>query len=377
MKKLKIEQQEIFAENIYEPLIEHFPDIIHSVNAEGIIVLTNQKACALLGYAKDELIGMHISNIYADDVMQEVNEGFDSLILSGEQCVDSKLISKIGEEIPVEVRSFSIYDEDNKFIRTFSIIRDLRQLKNLQDTLVKSERLGAIGEMAAGIVHDINNPLMVILSNVDLIDDLFKNHHDDIPQNLYEVIEHMQDITRASKSIENLARHLRSFSRGVTEDKANVDLAGAMVESLLLVKTRIDKENIKLTCDFTNEKTCVWGHANHIEQVLSNLMSNACDAMEGCEDKKLTLCLEPGRLNEKEAWVIKVTDTGMGVPKEKQKYIFNSFFTTKEKGKGTGLGLSITRGIVDELKGTVKVESEPGSDTTFIVTLPAKIRKTA
>jgi two-component system sensor histidine kinase HydH len=160
---MRIKDKNIRTSDIFEVIIENFPDIIHSLDNEGNIIMTNKKAESLLGYPQEEMLGMNISQIYADEILEDVEKGFESLKKTGEKSVESALKDRYGNLIPVEIRSFSIYDDDGKFIRTFSILRDIRKVKGLQEGLIHAERLAAIGELATGIVHDINNPLTYIV----------------------------------------------------------------------------------------------------------------------------------------------------------------------------------------------------------------------
>ena len=152
-------------ENIFEQIVEHFPDIIHSVDANGTIVSTNAFASDLLGYTQEELIGKSVYDIYPPDIKKSVSKGFEELKKEGfKDRIESKLISRSGEIIDVEIRSLSLYNKNGKFIRTFSIIRDMREINFLKEQLVQQGKLAALGELAAGIMHDIRNPLTVINS---------------------------------------------------------------------------------------------------------------------------------------------------------------------------------------------------------------------
>lgn len=156
MSRMRIDNADITNAQIFEILLDNFPDIIHSVDDDGNIVFTNRRAESLLGYTRDELLSMNVRSIYSDEVLKKVDKGFNELKKKGDYSVESVLKAKDGTPIPVEIRSFSIYDDDGNFLRTFSILRDIRPIKELQNSLVHAGRLAAIGEMASGVAHDIH-----------------------------------------------------------------------------------------------------------------------------------------------------------------------------------------------------------------------------
>jgi C4-dicarboxylate-specific signal transduction histidine kinase len=269
----------------------------------------------------------------------------------------------------VEIRSFGIYDDKGNFVRTFSILRDIRQLKELQNGLIHSERLAAIGEMSAGIAHDINNPLSVISMCASLMkEDLAQLSRSSAG---VEQIEAMcDDVKRASSSIEKLVKHLRDFSRSVKEKPQVLDLHRSIGEAVFLLQSKIKKHAVTVKADLKRKEHYVLGESGNIEHLFANLVSNACDALQGRDDRIVTLTIEPFDRDGAHFWKCNIADTGTGIPKELIGEIFNPFFTTKEKGKGTGLGLSIVRGIVKDHRGEISVVSEPGRGTIFSVLLP-------
>lgn len=370
MAKMRIDGHDIRDVNIYETIFENFPDIIHSVDCDGIIVFTNQRAQDLLGYSRDQLIGMNIRTIYADEVLEKVEEGFHQLKQEGDRpVIESILKDKDGNLIPVEIRSFSIYDDEGNFLRTLSIIRDIREIKELQNSLIHAGRLAAIGELASGIAHDINNPLAVLLlaNEVAL---LTIDKCEDAKTELVEQLEKaLQDIGRASRVIQKLADHLRNFSRGTVEKHEPVNVAEILGDALFITQNKTIKSKTTIINEVGTTGYYTNGAPNQLEQVFVNLIANACDAMMDSENPQLTIAINPETRDNIEYWHCSIADTGAGIPEHIREHIFESFFTTKEKGKGTGLGLSICRGIIDNHEGIIEVKSELGNGTTFSVLL--------
>ncbi len=370
MSRMRIQDIEIRDADIFEILLDNFPDMIHSIDQEGNIVYTNRTASILLGYSGEELLEMNVRDIYAEEVLLALEKGFSDLKQKGDKRVESLLQAKDGTKIPVEIRSFSIYDDEGSFIRTFSILRDITEVKELQNSLVHAGRLAAIGELSSGVAHDINNPLTVILlSNEMMLKELERDHSDPVSM-VEKVTGHATDIQRASKSIQKLADHLRNFSRGMVEKYETLDLAHILADALFITSNKLNKSGIGLDNSVKDNKLIVTGMPNQLEQVFINLIGNACDAMAGGEKRKLTIKPSSTEWDNVPCWQLEFTDTGPGIPEDIQEDIFHAFFTTKEKGKGTGLGLSISRGIIRDHKGELYMESREGKGTSFFVLIP-------
>jgi PAS domain S-box-containing protein len=344
--------------------------MIHSIDDHGNIIYTNKTAEQLLGYTKEEFLKMNIRQIYAPEILDALEKGFTDLKKKGDKTVESMLKTKDGRLIPVEIRSFSIYDDEGQFLRTFSILRDMREIKELQKSLIHTSRLAAIGELSSGVAHDINNPLTVILLANELIFKEFERKDVNTATLNKNVRGHALDVQKASKSIQKLADHLRNFSRGMAERYEPVDLFDPINDALFITNNKIMKSLVVVKNELKKGCCFVHGLPNQLEQVFVNLIGNACDAMAATPRHDLTIRISETELDNVACWTCNVADTGTGIPAELMEDIFHSFFTTKEKGKGTGLGLSISRGIIRDHKGDIRVESTPGKGSTFSVILP-------
>lgn len=370
MSRMRVDNKDIHDAQIFEILLDNFPDIIHSVDQNGRVIFTNRKAESLLGYTRDELLSMSVKQIYADEILEDVDRGFSALKKSGDFTVESLLKAKDGTRIPVEIRSFSIYDDKGQFLRTFSILRDIRPIKDLQNSLVHAGRLAAVGEMAAGVAHDINNPLTVImLTSEMLIRELKREEVPDPVKQRTRCASMVADTQRASQSIEKLVLHLRNFSRGVAEKCEIVDVYSAITDSLFITKNKTTGASVTTENNVVKGAHFTEGCPNQLEQVFVNLIANATDAMADQPVRKVSICVSAAEKDATNYWKCDVTDTGSGIPPHILTDIFQAFFTTKEKGKGTGLGLSISRGIIKEHAGDIQVTSELGKGTTFSVFL--------
>jgi signal transduction histidine kinase len=269
--------------------------------------------------------------------------------------------------------------------------RTLESLKLTQSQLVQSEKMASLGQLVAGIAHEINNPVTFISAGVDsLITNIeeiqqvlniynritLKNAEEKLKEieKLKEKIEYKETIREITKLINSvktgsdrtteIVRGLRTFSR-VDEDVLKVaDIHEGLDSTLVLLRNKY-KERIQIEKNYGDipEIECYPGQLN---QVFMNILSNAIDAIKD----KGTIMIETSKSNG--AIRISIKDTGRGIPKEIQSKIFEPFFTTKEVGKGTGMGLSITHGIIEKHSGTIEVKSEAGQGSEFVILIPEK-----
>ena len=230
------------------------------------------------------------------------------------------------------------------------------RLQSTQAQLVQSEKLASVGQLTAGIVHDVKNPLAVIKG-------LAEELHEEIgldPSTRAQLATIRDSASRAS----NIVTDLLKFARQSTPEMQRRDMRETVQSSLRLTEYLTRKGKVEVTVDLPDQPVMVTCDAQQIEQVLINLFTNAVQAMDHGGSLRINL----GRA--KGAIAIAVQDTGMGIPKQNITRIFDPFFTTKPEGEGTGLGLSVSFGIISRHGGTIEVESELGWGTTFTVLLP-------
>jgi PAS domain S-box-containing protein len=368
---VKVDGQEIETLKIFDSLIDNFPDMIHSVDEQGNIVYFNRTATHLLGYAESELQFMNIRQLYPPEILDAVEKGFREVKATGEKRVESLFLAKDGTRIPVELRTLVLRDEHGAFSQTFTVSRDLRNLKEMQENLIHAGRLAAIGELAAGVVHDLNNPLTAVILASTILKKVTERP-DTPPEQLREQASAFcETINESAATMENLTTRLRDFSRGVKEQHTLVDLFDPITDALFILAHRVRHANIAVSCPVVKSKHWVLGDRNQIQQVFLNLFANACDAMAKCDTRELSITVDAYTNEGTVYWRCAVSDTGEGIPPEIQDRVFKSFFTTKPRGKGTGLGLSITRSILKEHNGNIALTSEPGQGATFYILLPS------
>jgi two-component system NtrC family sensor kinase len=221
----------------------------------------------------------------------------------------------------------------------------------------RSEQLASVGRLAAGVAHEINNPLTGVLAFADMLRD--KENMDDQDR------EDLELIVRETKRVREIVRGLLDFARETPFVQRPLDINELIVQTLRLLGKREAFQHIYMVEDLGDDLPLVNVDRNQLQQVLLNLTLNACEAMPDGGTLLVSSSSADGFV------VIHITDTGCGIERKDLDKIFEPFFTTKPVGKGTGLGLSVSYGIVQQHGGTLAVDSEPGKGTTFTITLPA------
>ena len=236
--------------------------------------------------------------------------------------------------------------------------RDMTEELRLRQEVIQQEKMAAIGMLAGGVAHEINNPLGGVLAFTQL---LLQRHKEG------EIAEDLQEIERSAKRCKKIVQDLLDFSRVSKErEMCLVDVNLLLEKVVPFLRIEMRSLNVDLQLELDQQLPPVPAIPDRLQQVFLNLMTNACHAMP----KGGKLVLSSGSESGQGSIWIKVQDTGLGIPKEIQHRIFEPFFTTKEPGKGTGLGLSVSYRIVKEHKGSIDFVTTPGQGTTFVIRLP-------
>jgi signal transduction histidine kinase len=265
---------------------------------------------------------------------------------------------KDGAEIPVEVSLSPVETEEG--LQAVAFITDVSARVIAERAARQADRLAALGSMGASIAHEINNPVGIMVSRIELM--LADAASQGLPQ---AVVDDLEVLRRNAERVARIAHGLLSFSRESPAAREAVDLNRVVTETLLLAEPQIGKQGVRIVTQLRPGLPAILGHAAALEQVLLNLLTNASDAMDGRGEIRIESGLAPWPPGSVR---LRVTDTGPGIPPDALPRIFDPFYTTKPSG--TGLGLSISYGIVREHRGTIDVESQPGRGTAFTLTFP-------
>ncbi len=369
-ERKRIENELREANEFFMNLIESSVDGIIAADMKGNIFIFNKGAEALTGYKAEEVIGkIHITQIYPEGVAKEIMKKLRSPDYGGVGKLNPSqltVINKYGEEIPIQLSATLIYNGEGREIASVGIFTDLRPRlkmeKKLQEThlqLVSSEKMASLGKLAAGIAHEINNPLGGILIYASLM-------MEDLPEGDPKRADLARIVQEASRC-KDIVKSLLEFARQTEPKMEPTDINRAIMDGLFFLENQALFHNVKIIKNLDPLLPLVRGNAGQLKQVLINIIVNAAEAMHGSGTLTITSYPSPDR-----KWVfLEFTDTGEGIKEENLTRIFDPFFTTKDVGKGTGLGLSTSYGIVESHGGKIRVKSKVGEGTTFTIELPA------
>jgi two-component system NtrC family sensor kinase len=364
-ERVKLEREAEKSNTFFENLIQSAVDGIVVVDTKGNVLIFNEGMQRLTGYSAQEV--EHLTSFYSIDTAKENMRKMrsDQYGPPGKMNPTSMSITtKEGQEIPVTL-SASIITIDGKEIGSVGVFTDMREVlqmrKDLEEAhlqLVESERIASIGKMAAGVAHEINNPLSGILIYAELLRESLKKD----PERFKDI----QEIIDQTLRCKNIVSELLEFSRQSVGKISSFRLEELVTKTLNLLINQAFFQDISVTKDIDPELPNMVGDMGQLQQVFTNLFINAVDAMEGRGTLSINVRFDPVR----KQFVIRVSDTGPGIPEALREKIFDIFFTTKPAGKGTGLGLTIIKNIVKLHGGNIVIDSPPGGGTTFIIELP-------
>jgi two-component system cell cycle sensor histidine kinase/response regulator CckA len=369
--ELKLAEQSIReSQRRYRTLFEQSKDAILIVHPEGMIIDANAACWDLFGAARDEIVGANILQFYRNPSDRDrLREGIGRKGFVKD--FDWRVKQKTGGERHCLLTSTAWKDGHGTILAHLSIARDITDSKRLEEQLLQSQKMEAVGTLAGGIAHDFNNLLQVIQGYADL--GLMDMRRDEPGYSKF------LEIRSAARKAADLTQSLLTFSRRVEGQLRPVDLNQELIQISKMLERTIPKM-IAIDLEVASDLLVAEVDPGQFQQAVMNLAVNARDAMpEGGR-----LVIQTANVNLDEEYckahigaepgthvMLAVSDTGYGMDKNTRKKIFDPFFTTKEVGKGTGLGLSIVFGIVKSHGGTITCYSEPGEGTTFKIYLPA------
>lgn len=346
----------------FRNFFENSKDIIYFCDQYGTISNINSSGIELLGFeAPLETVNFH--DLFNDDI--ELGKYLTALRDNGfVSDLEIECQGRDGQTRHILLTANALYDQDNNIVGFEGIGKDMTRLKTITAQLINHEKMASVGQMAAGVAHEINTPLGIILGYTQLMMDDFE------PET--EAHSSLEVVERQTKVCRRIVADLLKFSRQAESAKAEIDVNTIIQEVLAVTEHTLNINQVTIIRNFHPELPTVYGDAEKLQQVFINLLNNAQFAMP--EGGTLTIRTDRAENDV----VISVMDTGCGISEEYKNKIFDPFFTTKEVGKGTGLGLSVTYGIIQEHGGTISVESPPqGGDlqtepqgTVFHIHLP-------
>jgi PAS domain S-box-containing protein len=356
-----------------------------SASADGIISTFNKEAERITGYSADELIGKKTPEVFHDldevtlrakflseELGRPVQIGYDTFIakafLNGTDTNEWTYISKLGKRIPVRLCVSALKNEAGNILGYLGVAEDLTEMKKIQTTLelqkqtmISSAKMAALGEMASGVAHEINNPLAIISGRTTVM----KLMMEDGQLNHESLLTGLEKIEETTRRISKIIIGLRTFSRDSSNDPmVKSSLSSVIQDTLDLCHQRLINQNVVFSIH-NNEDVHLLCRSVQVSQVLMNLLGNALDAIESLPTKWINLDVQ--KIGQKV--FISVTDNGTIIAAETVDRMFMPFFTTKVVGKGTGLGLSISKGIIESHGGDLSYKLE-NNHNQFVIQLP-------
>ncbi|MFA3783739.1 nitrogen regulation protein NR(II) [Melioribacteraceae bacterium 4301-Me] len=344
---------------------EYLKSILHLSDSAIMVIDNNEKFIAwnkgaekIFGYTEQEVIGKPSSLLLppGEKYLNELKLIQDVVNEKGEiKIFETERKTKYGDIITVKLNVTKLPSNNGEYVGRNVIIKDFTEFKKLQAQVNQSEKLAVIGQLAAGVAHEIGNPLASISSLVQILQRRSKDEF---------ISEQLANIKENIDRISKIVRELVDFSRPPTYEIGLFDLTDIIKTALGIVKYDKRVKKVKFESELEKNLPKVAVPADQLLQVFVNILLNALDAIEGEGNIFVKSYSKDNHV------FIEITDDGCGMDKNIIEKIFDPFFTTKETGKGTGLGLSVSYGIIKKINGEIKVKSEPGKGSTFTVIIP-------
>jgi two-component system, NtrC family, sensor kinase len=341
-------------------IVDSLPLGLYVVDRDYRIQSWNRKReTGTQGLRRDDVVGRPIFDVLTRHPAEQLRAEFDRVFETGEIQQLEQEVTLGGETRHFRLSKIPMRLEGDEITHVITIGEDVTGWRRVQEQILQSEKLAAVGQLAAGVMHEINNPLATISACVAAIEGRVA------PAG--QVAEYLEIIDREVDRCTRIVDGLLDFSRPKATPKRPVSPNALVEETLFLLKHHQRFKRLQVVRALAPSIPDTVGSAEQLIQVLMALMLNALDAMEQGGQLTVRTGTNPARADEV---VVEVEDTGMGIPRADQTKIFEPFYTTKPPGRGTGLGLSICYGIVADHGGRIEVESAPGRGATFRVYLP-------
>jgi signal transduction histidine kinase len=350
--------QLLHSRNVLRALFDSFPD--------GLYIIDRDYRLAAVNMHRSRRTGSH-PNLLVGKICYQV------LFSRQEPCPDCRAVTTFTRgEMTVrtrqerspergiqewEIYSYPIFDRDEQVIQAILLEQDVTDKRHLELTLAQSEKLAALGQWAASLAHELNNPLTAIIANAQLLSREIPSEDD-----RHEMVDL---IARAGERANLVVRNLLDLSRKEDDLFKPTDINQTLQKSLDFLQHELVARSVELVFEPAGSLPLVNASSDHLQGVWLNLLTNALDSLEDEPGTIIIRTFEQG-----EEVLVTIHDSGQGIPADRLERIFEPFYTTKTRGRGTGLGLSVCQRIIKQHGGRIQVESQPGSGTQFRVALP-------
>jgi two-component system sensor histidine kinase HydH len=338
-----------FSDNV----VENVPIGLLALDHQRKIAAFNRGAETILQLSAPQVIGQAADPIIPAELLAEINHSKNQADVI-EKEIECKMAD--GKMVPLEIGTSSLKDENDVFLGNVLLFRDLTEVQSLRREVARSQRLASLGRLAAGVAHEIRNPL----SSIKGFATYFKERYPDRPDDQQTADIMIQEVDRLNRVVGQLLE----LARPISIKPRVISLAALLNDAVRLIEERAAQKNISVRLRNNVRVDEARIDPDCINQILLNLFLNAIDAMDDGGELKVDLSLD----GDSDGIRITVSDTGCGISPQHLSRVFDPYFTTKSSG--TGLGLAIAHNIVEAMGGRIKVKSDPGKGTIFSVTIP-------
>lgn len=361
-RDLAEKQSEILqSKNTLQALFNGITDGISIIDRKYTLVAINQAEARLVGRETSEITGRHCYEVFWNRDSPCSGCPVTETLATGHPATAMQRVSREGRNLRTfEVQTYPLFDKNERVEQVIFLARDVTNRNEMEASLAKSATLAAVGQLAAGLAHEINNPLTVILGNGQMLLEDTSPQHPDYPI--------LQMIVRAGERARQVIARLLEFSAQEGQTRGTVDLNETIVSAVALIAHTLRKNDVHINTQLQAGLPHVAGFVGHLQTVWMNLILNAIDAVKGDGYPK-TIAISSCQYDA-EHLQVQVIDQGCGISAQSMKHLFEPFYSTKAPGKGAGLGLYTCYHVVRRHRGTVDIQSKPGHGTTITVTLP-------
>ena len=382
------------SEEKYRTILHSIQEAYYEVDLAGNLTFFNDSLCKHLKYSKDELMGMNNRQFTSEETVERVYKTFNSVFKTGKDATafDWEMVAKDGTKKFVELSVSLMRDSEGRPIGFRGVARDISERKKAeeqaklhQQQLMQASKMVALGTLVSGVAHEVNNPNNFIMLNSPILKEAWENampilekyyeengdfilggmKYTEMRENIPTLFSGISD---GAKRIKQIVADLKNYVRDNTADLTqSVDINEVLKSAVSLLSNMIKKSTNQFTIEYGNNVPSLKGNFQRLEQVMINLIQNACQALP---DSKKGIFISVACDEQASKIVISVRDEGSGIPSDTLDHITDPFFTTRHDSGGVGLGLSISSKIVEEHGGRIRFKSEMGAGTTVEILLP-------
>ncbi len=361
-----LRNQRLLEETAY--LKDYLADILEQANALIIVTDINRQILVfnkamenLLGFPKDQTLGtdlfLWVPSDEQDQLAEQISACFNTKgSITG---VETRMRNRNGEMVQIVFHLSTLKDRAGEIDSLILVGQDMTEVRDLEIQVMEAEKMASLGKLAAGVVHELNNPLTSISVYAEYLTKKMKAEDADPAD-----IAKMEKVQEGAARIQKLTRDLVSYGRPSSEEPEMLQLNELVAQGLSFCEHTISQHEVIVRAELTEDLPMLLANRTQVLQLIINLVTNACHAMEGGGELTLSTRVEGDNI------VMVIADTGTGISPKDAEHIFEPFYTTKSAGKGIGLGLSIVSRIIEHHRGEIHLQSKPGQGTTFTIKLP-------